>query len=313
MVVRLETNNGRKSLGLNRRKQSLPNHLITTNQKRTRFCHVLLMRNSLAPFKRICTISDHWAAYSILSICQKLAMEIMATNLPPTQLFSTEISTYSLTLRAHEPGEMNWSQELTYIHSTSCFIVFRKMFRKRDLNPWNWWFCPWRRRDVTLLCEHVRPAVRGLEDRAWCQAAKRSPGKERFIKYISNAWLGWPMRLRDSQLNKETLIPVVWRARVTVELELARQVKGAVQQLIRRVGAKATHFTINHLRLLMTTIVLHLEPWSMFLILLRNLPAVFIFIQFILLVCIHCWVDTHIRALLLSIRWRSVAVQSLQK
>ena len=50
----------------------------------------------------------------------------------------------------------------------------------------------------------------------------------------------------------------------------------------------------------MTTIVLHLEPWSMFLILLRNLPAVFIFIQFILLVCIHCWVDTHIRAWLLS-------------
>ena len=248
MVVRLETNNGRNSLGLNRRKQSLPNHLVTTNRKRTRFCHVLLMRNSLAPFKRICTISDHWGAYSILSICQKLAMEIMATNLPPTQLFSTEISTYSLTLRAHEPGEMNWSQELTYIHSTSCFIVFRKMFRKRDLNPWNWWFCPWRRRDVTLLCEHVRPAVRGLEDRAWCQAAKMSPGKERFIKYISNAWLGWPMRLRDSQLNKETLIPVVWRARVTVELELARQVKGAVQQLIRRVGAKATHFTINHLR-----------------------------------------------------------------
>ena len=130
MVVRLETNNGRKSLGLNRRKQSLPNHLITTNRKRTRFCHVLLMRNSLSPFKRICTISDHWGAYLILSICQKLAMEIMATNLPPTQLFSTEISTYSLTLRAHEPGEMNWSQELTYIHSTSCFIVFRKMFRK---------------------------------------------------------------------------------------------------------------------------------------------------------------------------------------
>ena len=138
MDVRLETNNGRKSLGLNRRKQSLPNHLITTNRKRTRFCHVLLMRNSLAPFKRICTISDHWGAYLILSICQKLAMEIMATNLPPMQLFSTEISTYSLTLRAHEPGEMNWSQELTYIHSTSCFIVFRKMFRKRDLNPWNW-------------------------------------------------------------------------------------------------------------------------------------------------------------------------------
>ena len=180
----------------------------------------------------------------------------MATNLPPTQLFSTEISTYSLTLWAHEPGEMNWSQELTYIHSTSCFIVFRKMFRKRDLNPWNWWFCPWRRLDVALLCEHVRPAVRGLEDRPWCQAAKRSPGKERSIKYISNARLGWPMR--------------------------------------------ATHFTINHLRLLMTTIVLHLEPWSMFLILLRNLPAVFIFIQFILLVCIHCWVDTHIRAWLLS-------------
>ena len=182
MVVSLETNNGRKSLGLNRRKQSLPNHLITTNRKRTRFCHVLLMRNSPAPFRRICTISDHWGAYLILSICQKLVMEIMATNLPPTQLFSTEISTYSLTLRAHEPGEMNWSQELTYIHSTSCFIVFRKMFRKRDLNPWNWWFCPWRFLDVTLLCEHVRPAVRGLEDRPWCQAAKRSPGKERFIK-----------------------------------------------------------------------------------------------------------------------------------
>ena len=68
------------------------------------------------------------------------------------------------------------------------------------------------------------------------------------------------MRLRDSQLNKETLLPVVWRAVVTVELELARQVKGAVQKLIRCVGAKATHFTINHLRLLMTTIVLHLEP-----------------------------------------------------
>ena len=68
------------------------------------------------------------------------------------------------------------------------------------------------------------------------------------------------MRLRDSQLNKETLIPVVWRARVTVELELARQVKGAVQQLIRRVGAKATHFTINHSRLQMSTIVLHREP-----------------------------------------------------
>ena len=68
------------------------------------------------------------------------------------------------------------------------------------------------------------------------------------------------MRLRDSQLNKETLLPVVWRARVTVELELARQVKGAVQQLIRCAGAKTTHLTINHLRLLMTTIVLHLEP-----------------------------------------------------
>ena len=207
----------------------------------------------------------------------------MATNLPPTQLFSTEISTYSLTLRAHEPGEMNWSQELTYIHSTSCFIVFFGKCSEKET-----WILGTGDFALTLLCEHVRPAVRGLEDRAWCQAAKRSPGKERFIKYISNAWLGWPMRLRDSQLNKETLIPVVWRARVTVELELARQVKGAVQQLIRRVGAKATHFTINHLRLLMTTIVLHLEPWSMFLILLRNLPAVFIFIQFILLVCIHC-------------------------
>ena len=68
------------------------------------------------------------------------------------------------------------------------------------------------------------------------------------------------MRLRDSQLNKETLIPVVWRARVTVELELARQVEGAVQQLVRRVGAKAKHFTINHLRLQMSTIVLHREP-----------------------------------------------------
>ena len=45
------------------------------------------------------------------------------------------------------------------------------------------------------------------------------------------------MRLRDSQLNKETLIPVVWRARVTVELELARQVKGAVQQHVRPAGS----------------------------------------------------------------------------
>ena len=104
MVVRLETNNGRKSLGLNRRKQSLPNHLITTNRKRTRFCHVLLMRNSLAPFKRICTISDHWGAYLILSICQKLAMEIMATNLPPTQLFSTEISTNC----SSQPSIVQW-------------------------------------------------------------------------------------------------------------------------------------------------------------------------------------------------------------
>ena len=64
------------------------------------------------------------------------------------------------------------------------------------------------------------------------------------------------MRLRDSQLGKETLIPVVWRARVTVELELARQVKGAVQQLVRRVGAKATHFS----QLIIATFVWHQEP-----------------------------------------------------
>ena len=122
MVVRLETNNGRKSLGLNRRKQSLPNHLITTNRKRTRFCHVLLMRNSLAPFKRICTISDHWGAYLILSICQKLAMEIMATNLPPTQLFSTEISTNSLTLRAHERYELEPRTDIhTFDFMFHCF------------------------------------------------------------------------------------------------------------------------------------------------------------------------------------------------
>ena len=42
---------------------------------------------------------------------------------------------------------------------------------------------------------------------------------------------------------EETLLPVVWRAGVAVELELARQVKGAVQQLVRRVGAKARHLT----------------------------------------------------------------------
>ena len=197
MVVRLETNNGRKSLGLNRRKQSLPNHLITTSRKRTRFCHVLLMRNSLAPFKRICTISDHWGAYLILSICQKLAMEIMAANHPPTQLFSTEISNSSLTqLRAHEPGKMSWGQELTNILFDFFSFGFSFNAPKKDLNPWDWWFCPWCRLDIALLCKHVCPAVRGLEDRAWCQAAKRSPGKERFVEYTSFAWFGWPVKFR---------------------------------------------------------------------------------------------------------------------
>ena len=65
------------------------------------------------------------------------------------------------------------------------------------------------------------------------------------------------MRLKDSQLNKETLLPVVWRAGVTVELELARQVEGAVQQLVRRVGAEARHFSQISLRFLMPTFVLH--------------------------------------------------------
>ena len=62
---------------------------------------------------------------------------------------------------------------------------------------------------------------------------------------------------KNSHLDREeALPPVVWRAGVAVELELARQVKGAVQQLVRRVGAKARHF----IRFLMPTIVLHREP-----------------------------------------------------
>ena len=50
--------------------------------------------------------------------------------------------------------------------------------------------------------------------------------------------------VKNSHLDREeALPPVVWRAGVAVELELARQVKGAVQQLVRRVGAKARHLT----------------------------------------------------------------------
>ena len=124
-------------------------------------------------------------------------MEIKGKNLPPTQLFSTEISNSSLTqLRAHEPGKMSWGQEMTNIHFDFFFIGFSFNAPKKDLNPWDWWFCPWCRLDIALLCKHVCPAVRGLEDRAWCQAAKRSPGKERFVKYISFAWLGWPVKFR---------------------------------------------------------------------------------------------------------------------
>ena len=50
--------------------------------------------------------------------------------------------------------------------------------------------------------------------------------------------------VKNSHLDREeALPPVVWRAGVTVELELARQVEGAVKQLVRRVGAEARHFS----------------------------------------------------------------------
>ena len=61
--------------------------------------------------------------------------------------------------------------------------------------------------------------------------------------YLKHGW-GDQWSLEHRHLNREeTPLPVVWRPRVTVELQLARQVKGAVQQLVRRVGAKATHFS----------------------------------------------------------------------